>query len=268
MPNKRGYGFSLGGLYSLERLSAAGTWVHRRHPLTKFAATAIYLACVVSLPRYALFQLAPFTLYPFIIMAMAEIPFSMIAARAMAALPFCLFAGLSNLFFDKGILFRVGSLAVTGGAVSLLAILLRTFLCVSAVLILVAVTPFIELTGQLRRMRLPHLLVSLFEMTYRYLGSLTEEAASMFTAYRLRSPQTVGLEMKHMGSFAGQLLIRSFDRAERVYQAMKCRGYALRNPRLNRRPLTGADFCFLCAVCGSSLFFRLVDVTFLIGKWF
>jgi cobalt/nickel transport system permease protein len=31
--------------------------------------------------------------------------------------------------------------------------------------------------------------------------------------------------MRDMGSFAGQLLLRSVDRAERVYRAMKARGY-------------------------------------------
>lgn len=261
-------GSSLGGLYSLERLSAAGTWIHRRHPMTKLLATAVYLVCVVSLPRYALFRMAPYALYPILVMAAAEIPFSMIAARAAVALPFCLFAGLSNLLFDREILFRLGSLAVSGGVVSLLAILLRTYLCVGAVLILAAITPLTELTGQLRRMRLPDLLVSLFEMTYRYLGALLEEASTMFTAYRLRSPKGKGVEMGHMGSFAGQLLIRSFDRAERVYQAMKCRGYPQGDLPRGRHSLTGGDIVFLLVSCGSSILFRLVDVPFLLGRWF
>jgi len=47
----------------------------------------------------------------------------------------------------------------------------------------------------------------------------------MNIAYLLRSPDKKGIEMRDMGSFAGQLLIHSFDRAEQVYNAMKCRGY-------------------------------------------
>lgn len=31
--------------------------------------------------------------------------------------------------------------------------------------------------------------------------------------------------MKDMGIFVGQLLLKSFDRAESIYVAMKCRGY-------------------------------------------
>lgn len=69
---------------------------------------------------------------------------------------------------------------------ALFTIVFRTLLCVSAVLILVAVTPFRELTEGLRRLRLPAVFISLFEMTYRYLGTLAGEALSMYTAYSLR----------------------------------------------------------------------------------
>jgi cobalt/nickel transport system permease protein len=47
----------------------------------------------------------------------------------------------------------------------------------------------------------------------------------MLTAYVLRSPGQRGIRMKDAGSFLGQLILRSFDRADRVYQAMKCRGF-------------------------------------------
>ena len=100
----------------------------------------------------------------------------------------------------------------------------------TAALLLVAVTPFTQLTGQLRRMHVPEIFVTLFEMIYRYIGVLLEEASSMYTAYMLRSTEYKGLQMRHMGSFVGQMLIRSFDRADRVFAAMKCRGYPFRTP--------------------------------------
>lgn len=156
-------------------------------------------------------------------------------------------------------MFRLGGVAFSFGTVSFFTILFRTLLCVAAVLILVAVTPFSELTGQLRRLRVPGILISLFEMTYRYISTLLEEASSMFIAYRLRSRTKKGLEMRHMGFFVGQLLIRSFDRAERVYNAMKCRGYSLRNSYAARRPMAGADYLLLALTCGLPLLFRLVD---------
>jgi hypothetical protein len=61
-------------------------------------------------------------------------------------------------------------------------------------------------------------------MTYRYLSVLWDEAAAMVTAYTLRCGGA-GIGIKDSGPFLGRLLLRGFDRAGRVYQAMKCRGY-------------------------------------------
>jgi cobalt/nickel transport system permease protein len=95
-----------------------------------------------------------------------------------------------------------------------------------AVLLLIAVTPLAQITASMRRFRIPSIFIVMFEMTYRYIGVLVTEAYSMFTSYSLRNASAKGIEIKDMGNFTGQLLLRSFDRADRVYNAMKCRGYA------------------------------------------
>lgn len=214
-------------LYSLEQLAAGDTVIHRLHPGVKLAVTLIYIVCVVSLERHALGRLAPFLLYPVVVMAMADIPAEMILTRSAAALPFCVFAGISNLVLEREPWIVLGQekLIITAGAISFAVLLLRTLLCVSAVLILTSVTPFQELTGQLRRMHVPGMLVMLFEMIYRYLGTLADEAATMVTAYRMRGNGKQWPDLRHFGPFVGQLLLRSADRAERVYHAMQCRGY-------------------------------------------
>ena len=254
-------------IYSLEQLAAGRSSVHGVHPFAKLAGTVVFLLCVISFDRFAFGRLVPYIFYPVILMSLAEIPYWMILKRTLVALPFCLFAGLSNLLLDRAALYHIGTLAISGGFLSFATILFRTLLCVSAVLILVAVTPFSELTAQLRRLHIPGLFIMLFEMTYRYIGVLLEETASMYTAYRLRSTTARGLEMRHMGSFVGQLLLRSFDRAERIYNAMKCRGYALRSTPPQHRALAKADFVYLFCTCALPLLFRLVNVPALFSAW-
>lgn len=177
----------LNEMYSLEQLAAGRTAVHRLHPAVKIIVTVIYIICVVSLERHSLGRLAPFLIYPAVVMAAADIPYRMILPRAAAALPFCVFAGVSNLIIEREPWTRLGALTLTAGEMSFLVLLARTVLCVSAVLILVAVTPFSELTGQLRRMHVPAVFVRLFEMIYRYISVLVEEASTMLTSYRLRA---------------------------------------------------------------------------------
>ncbi len=115
---------------------------------------------------------------------------------------------------------------------------------------------------------MPGIFVTLFEITYRYIGALLEEASSMYTAYMLRSTEQKGLQMKHMGSFVGQLLIRSYDRAERVYAAMKCRGYASAEGTKRKRPLTRDDYIYLAATCAPFILLRIFDLSALFNRLF
>jgi cobalt/nickel transport system permease protein len=230
-------------LSALEQLSGGDTLVHRLHPTVKLLATAIFIITVISFNRYALEQLIPYIFYPTLLMMLSETPYSMLFKRFMIALPFCLFAGISNIIFDKSI-------------IPFFTIILRTYLCVMAVLLLVSVTPFSEIAGSMRRLRIPGIFVTIFEMTYRYIGVLLEEAYSMYIAYSLRSANGKGIKMRDMGSFAGQLLLRSFDRADRVYNAMKCRGYALHALPQSRQSLMLKDFIFFVLVCIFCVIFR------------
>lgn len=256
----------LNEMYSLEQLAAGRTAVHRLHPAVKIIVTVIYILCVVSLERHSLGRLAPFLMYPAVVMAAADIPYRMILPRAAAALPFCIFAGVSNLIIEREPWTRLGALTLSAGEMSFLVLLARTVLCVSAVLILVAVTPFSELTGQLRRMHVPAVFVRLFEMIYRYVGVLVEETSTMLTSYRLRAGGAKWPDIKHFGAFIGQLLLRSVDRAERVYHAMLCRGYSFDTAAGTRRRMSGADWAFIAAAGGSAVVFRLVDISLLMGN--
>ena len=216
---------------------------------------------MVSFNRYEFLRLIPYIFYPVIIMALSETPWSMILKRVVLALPFVVLAGLSNIIFDTQTGIYIGSLAVSRGVVSCFAIFFRTFLCVVAILILVAVTPFSALTGSLRAARVPGVFVTLFEMTYRYIAVLLEEAGSMYTAYQLRHTHQKGLELHHMGSFVGQLLLKSFDRAERIYAAMQCRGYAFHASLRSHRPFTGADYLFLLLTAAPFILLRVFDIS-------
>jgi len=263
-------------LYALEQLAGGNTCVHRLHPMVKLLATAIFIITVVSFDRYSFGKLVPYIFYPTLMMALSETSYSMLLKRFLIALPFCLFAGIANVLLDRSMFVSIGQVAISYGALSLFTIMFRVYLCIMAVLLLVSVTPFQQITGSMRRLKIPYVFIIVFEMTYRYIGVLFKEAHSMYTAYSLRSTAsrsntsrrgtTKGIEMRDMGSFAGQLLIRSFDRADRVYNAMKCRGYALRSVPQDGRKLAKGDIVFFAAVSVLCVVFRFVDVNALLAK--
>ncbi|MDR2069928.1 MAG: cobalt ECF transporter T component CbiQ [Treponema sp.] len=253
-------------LYTLERLSAGNSVVHRLHPAVKIAAAVIFLISVVSFDRYALRPLLPFLFYPSVLIALGELPPALLFRRAALALPFCLFTGISNCVFERETAFHLGFLGVSFGFISLCTLLLRALLCASGVLILIATTPWPHLSAQFRGLHVSGVFMTVLEMAYRYIAVLLAEVRSMYTAYRLRSREAKGIAAAHAGSFVGSLFLRSADRAERIYAAMKCRGYDPEFSRTIKSPaLKPADFLFAALVSLGCILFRFLDLPALLG---
>jgi cobalt/nickel transport system permease protein len=93
-----------------------------------------------------------------------------------------------------------------------------------AVLFSVSV-PFVELLDLLRRMRLPSLFVTTIALLYRYLFVLNDQAGKMMRARASRTfvPGRRRVWIVRSGVI-GILAVRSVERAERVYNAMRARG--------------------------------------------
>ncbi|MCL1804111.1 MAG: cobalt ECF transporter T component CbiQ [Eubacteriaceae bacterium] len=251
---------SLKDLRVLEGLAAKNSVIHRLHPFAKLSMALSIICFSASFGRYSFAQLSLYLFYPFIMMALAELPYSVLLPRLAAALPFCLFAGIANVAMERTPAFYIGSIAITFGTVSLMTIMLKMYICVMAALIMVATTPISDLSAQLRRLHVPGSFVLVFEITYRYIGLLLEQALSMATAYRLRSGDRKALLMRDMPSFLGQMLLSGFDRAERVYAAMQCRGYAIDHIRQSKKKLKTADIAAIgltlaLAACGRFFIF-------------
>jgi len=244
----------------LENLSAGKTVIHRLHPLAKILSAFVFIVIVASYGRYDIIRLVPYLFYPFVMMALAALPYKVLLLRIAIALPFCLFAGVTNVIFERAAALTIGGIAISFGVLSLVTILLKMYLCVMAALLLVATTSFTELTAQLRRMYVPMIFVMVIETTFRYIGVLLEEVHTMVLAYKLRSGTKKALDMKHMGTFVGQLVLRGFDRAERVHLAMRCRGYSLSNLPPAPQRFKVADALALAIICIPAILLRFIEV--------
>jgi len=233
--------------------------------LAKLLVTLIFMLAVISRGRYELAALLPLLFYPLVLAAWAGAPQALLLRRFAVALPFCLAAGIANIVVETEPAFRLGQIMVSYGTLSCLTLVLKCYLTVTALLLLVAVTPLAELGRCLLRLHAPPLFVDLLLLTYRYLGALLGEASTVYLAYRLRAPGAKGVALRDMGSLAGNLLLRSFDRAERVYQAMLCRGYGAGGSlHAKGRPWHWRDSLYLLLAGGGVLLLRLADWTWLL----
>jgi len=111
--------------------------------------------------------------------------------------------------------------------------------------LLVTLAP-INLGVALNRLGLPNKLTSIFFLTIRYLDVIQREYEQLLHAMKLRCfrPGFNRHTFTTYGYLVGMLLIKSLDRAERILEAMKCRGFRNHFYTLTTFSLTKSDLTF------------------------
>jgi len=117
--------------------------------------------------------------------------------------------------------------ASTEGVIYALTITFRTNAIVMATIALTGTLPAFALLNALCALRVPTKLVNVFYFCYRYISVINREYRRLYNAMRVRCfrPNTSLHTYKTYAYLIGMLLIRSFERSERIYQAMLCRGF-------------------------------------------
>ena len=212
-------------LREMDELAAGNSPVHRLNPLCKLLVTVFYIAAVVSFPKYDLSALVVMVLYPVLMFQAAGIPVGLCFYKLRVVLPLVCAVGLANPFLDHAPLLRLGSMTITGGFVSMLTLMMKGVFSLMASFLLIATTRMDAICAALRKLHVPELIPTLLLLTYRYIGVMMEQASVMSQAYKLRAPGQKGIHISAWGSFLGQLLLRSMDRAEELYSSMTLRGF-------------------------------------------
>jgi cobalt/nickel transport system permease protein len=109
--------------------------------------------------------------------------------------------------------------------VELVSIVIRGLLSVQAVILLVMTTGFYRVCRGLKRLGVPTVFTTQLLLVYRYIYVLLDEAIDMDRGRQARGYGRKGYGVKMWGTFIGQLLLRTVDRAERVHKAMLSRGF-------------------------------------------
>jgi cobalt/nickel transport system permease protein len=256
----------LSTLDRLDRLARQDTAVHRVDPRAKVIATAVFILCVVSFDRYEVVGLLPFLIFPVVLAAEGDVPFGFLGRLLLAVAPFALLVGAFNPLLDRELVTVAGGIEIAGGWVSYASILLRFLLTASAALVLTATTGFTGVCLALEKLRLPDVLVTQLLLLYRYIFVLGDEALRMGRARSLRAVGRRGTGLQVYAQMLGQLLLRTFARAQRVYLAMKCRGFDGRVRVARRLHVRGADVAFVLGWSALFIVFRFVDVATLLGS--
>ena len=256
---------ALGDLTELDELAGRSSPIHALHPTAKLVATLAYIAFTLSFDKYDLTGLVPMLLWPALLFQISGVGMKTCFHKLRFVLPLVMAVGLFNPFFDRSVALRLGGLAITGGVISMLTLMLKGVLCLCATFLLIATTPIDRLCAALRQLHMPKLLVTLLLLTYRYAGVMTRELAIMTDAYHLRAPGQRGIHISAWGSFLGQLLLRSMDRAQELYASMLLRGYDQQFHYAALGPFGARDALYGIASIAAFALLRFVPVTRLLG---
>ncbi|GAB6137085.1 hypothetical protein JCM15060_02740 [Halanaerobaculum tunisiense] len=125
-------------------------------------------------------------------------------------------------------LFRLGPLVASQqGVIAALRITLRTNSILLIMISLLSTTSIVALLSALVYFRLPSKLIYLFFFLYRYLQVIKEEYHKLYNSLLLRGfrPSLSLHVYKSYAYLIGMLVVKSYDRAQEVYDAMLCRGF-------------------------------------------
>jgi cobalt/nickel transport system permease protein len=210
-----------------EPFSDGASPVHLLDPRGKIVVAGLFAVLVAVCQNYAA-ALAGLAL-ALVWLGAARLPLKKVAARLLVVNGFIFFLWVVLPFTYPGdVIWRLGPLALTRqGLLFAGLITLKSNAIIIALIALVATVDVVTLGQAMHKLRFPGKLCHLLLFTYRYLYVFEQEFHRLVQAMKIRGfqPRTDLHTYRSYAYLAGMLLVRSYDRADRVYQAMLCRGF-------------------------------------------
>lgn len=223
---------------AFDRYHDTGSFVHRLNPRVKVIVTVAYILSNALLPDGAWLAFGLAWLFLLSLNLLSKLGPGFTFKRSFVALPFALVA-VTVLFSIPGeplttFRFLFWDLTITdAGLLRFESILVRSWLSVQMAILLVATARFPDIVHALEHLRVPSILTTIIAFLYRYLFVLVDEVFRLLRAREARSAAVAGVRAGGSvawragvaGNMAGQLFLRSYERSDRVYNAMLARGY-------------------------------------------
>jgi cobalt/nickel transport system permease protein len=211
----------------LEEFAEGNSFFHRLDPRVKFIITIPYIFVIAVMratngPFLAL-------MISLLMIVFSRISFKKLIGRLIVVNTFILVLWIFLPFSYPGdTIFHIGSLKATReGFLYVLSITLKANAIVLATIAILGTSEVFSLAHALVHLRVPNKLIHLFFFFYRYISVLHEEYTRLRNAMTIRCfrPKTSMHTYKTYAYLTGMLIVRSYERSQRIYKAMLCRGF-------------------------------------------
>jgi cobalt/nickel transport system permease protein len=239
---------------AFDRYRHGHSLLHGLDARVKVLITVAYILSNVLLPDGAWFAFGLALLFLLCCNILSGLGAGFTFRRSFVALPFAL-AALTAIFSIPGHAlaeWHLGTLTLIptdAGLLRFASILVRSWLSVQMAILLVAVTEFPDIIHALGHLYVPSIIVTIIAFLYRYLFVLTDEVMRLMRARQARSAANAGSQSggslawraQIAGNMAGQLFLRSYERSDRIYNAMLSRGYTGQLQAMHAKNIDRAD---------------------------
>lgn len=238
---------------------------HKLTPRTRILCAALMVFAIVLTPNGRWLTWAIYGLAIVYLLLISQITLSVLCKRLAVELTFVSVVLLGTLFRGGGeVLWAWGPLQITTvGLIVLGSVTLKALLSLLVMNLLTLTTSVPALLHGLLELRMPPLLVATLASMYRYINVLVGEFNAMRRAAVARNLMgNKRWQRLVIGNIIGALFIRTYERGDRIYQAMLSRGYQGLAPGKKtlpggKRDLLALTLTFVLALLGQSVYLAL-----------
>ncbi len=247
----------------IKEISGSDSIIYCLDPRVKIIIAILFSVMVAVSDRF-LVLISALILNLFIIIT-ARVPIKEVFKRLIPVNTLLIFLWLFLPFTFAGEdLFSIGSLTGTReGVLFAFRITIKSNAIMLMLIALAASTPIFTIGHAMHQLGMPEKLVHLFFFTYRYLHVIHKEYIRLVNSMKIRGfkPKTDLHTYKSYAHLIGMLLVRGFDRGQRVHNAMICRGFSGKFYSLSNFSISRADVIALILMAGFILMLVILEWT-------
>lgn len=178
----------------------------------------MFIFSVISINNRELEKLLIYLIIILILIIASKIKVKTFLKKLFLLLPFIIIFSITNLFMK----YKISSF----DKLNFVSITLKPVISLSAIILLIETTNFVYLIQSLKILRIPKEILNTTLLIYRYFFILLDEIKKIEIARDMRYfGGYFKRQVKVYSNIIGVLLLRSIERSERIFNAMKLRGY-------------------------------------------
>lgn len=191
---------------------------------TEIKLLSVLLLIFMAISTNNIFFLISLLAFSFITIVLSRVKIRQYISRFYFIPIFSLIVVFPWIFLKGGEVYSFYGIKVSyDGLIYVLTFFIRVSACISIISLLLFTTKMSEMVDSLRKMKIPSTLITVFIIVYRFFFTFLNELYNMLLG---KESRTIRKEsVKDAKKFIGNFMARVMEKKERVYMAMKAKGF-------------------------------------------